>query len=347
MKTNHRIVFEDSQNMRAIPSQTVDLLVTSPPYPMIEMWDGNFVKQNRVIAEFISQGKGKAAFEQMHECLDGVWDESYRVLKEGGIACINVGDATRTVDNAFMLFPNHARISTRMQHIGFTPLPVILWRKQTNAPNKFMGSGMLPPGAYVTLEHEFILIFRKGRKREFKKDTEKLKRRESAYFWEERNVCFSDIWLDLKGIGQDLGRNSARSRSAAYPFDLPYRLINMFSIKGDMVVDPFLGLGTTMHAAMAAGRNCMGYEVDKSMEEFISSGMIGLHNALNRIIKKRLENHVAYVLQQRQIKNFKYISKHYRFPVMTRQETDILINPLQSVQRLAGYDFEVVYDDVL
>ena len=134
-----------------------------------------------------------------------------------------------------------------------------------------MGSGMLPAGAYVTLEHEYILILRKGSKREFKLDAQKQNRRESAFFWEERNAWFSDVWMDLKGTSQNLGNRTARLRSAAFPFDLPYRLLNMFSVKGDTVVDPFLGIGTTMWAAMAAGRNCIGYEIEARLRDEIVS----------------------------------------------------------------------------
>ena len=79
-----------------------------------------------------------------------------------------------------------------MLELGFTALPCILWRKQTNAPNKLMGSGMLPAGAYVTLEYEYVLILRKGPKREFSRDEDKKRRLESVIFWEERNIWFSD-----------------------------------------------------------------------------------------------------------------------------------------------------------
>ena len=106
-----------------------------------------------------------------------------------------IGDATRSLDKNFALFSNHARIISGCLNIGLQNLPNIIWRKQTNAPNKFMGSGMLPPGAYVTLEHEFILIFRKGRKREFKTDEEKLNRQESSFF--ERKEIFG---LEIFGI---------------------------------------------------------------------------------------------------------------------------------------------------
>lgn len=117
----------------------------------------------------------------MHQELDKIWSECYRVLKEGGIACINIGDATRTINNNFCLYTNHARIINYCLKIGFTNLPNIIWRKQTNAPNKFMGSGMLPAGAYVTLEHEWILIFRKGGKRQFKTEKDKVERRSSSF----------------------------------------------------------------------------------------------------------------------------------------------------------------------
>ena len=221
--------------MDTIPSESVSLVVTSPPYPMIHMWDDLFISQNPAIGKALKNREGPHAFELMHRLLDDVWNEVYRVLKNGGIACINIGDATRTIDDNFSLYQNHTRLMAYLLQLGFNALPAILWRKQTNAPNKFMGSGMLPPGAYVTLEHEYILIVRKGPKREFKTPEEKQMRRQSAFFWEERNIWFSDIWLDVKGASQHLFDNRARRRSAAFPFEVPYRLINMFSVKGDTV----------------------------------------------------------------------------------------------------------------
>ena len=225
--------------MEAISSESVDLVVTSPPYPMIQMWDDVFIQINPEIRKALENAQGMLAFEMMNEELDRIWHEVFRILKYGGLACINIGDATRTVGNNFMLYSNHSRILTQMLKTGFSALPEILWRKQTNAPNKFMGSGMLPAGAYVTLEHEYILILRKGPKRVFKSSQEKQKRKESAVFWEERNTWYSDIWLDIKGTTQNLKPKDVRDRSAAFPFEIPYRLINMYSIKGDTVLTLF------------------------------------------------------------------------------------------------------------
>jgi len=148
--------------MDDIKSNTIDLIVTSPPYPMIEMWDSLFSRLNEKIHRALQEGAGFKAFNLMHLELEKVWCEVARVVRPGGTICINIGDATRKIRNNFQLFPNHVRIIQFFQNNGFIVLPSILWRKPTNSPNKFLGSGMLPTNAYVSLEHENILIFRKG-----------------------------------------------------------------------------------------------------------------------------------------------------------------------------------------
>ncbi len=346
MKSLHRFYLQNAKNLKDLLDESIDLVVTSPPYPMIEMWDEIFIKQNKKIGQALNRRDGLLAFELMHGELDRVWVEIFRVLKPGGIACINIGDATRTSNGHFSLYTNHSRILTYMIGNGFSALPTILWRKQTNAPNKFMGSGMMPPGAYVTLEHEYILILRKGGKREFISREEKKIRRESAFFWEERNNWFSDVWLDLKGTTQKLFDNNTRKRSGAFPFELPYRLINMFSIKGDMVLDPFFGLGTTMFAAMAANRNSIGYEIDPGFKNLILSKLSDVINLSNKRIIDRLKGHLAFIENQyTNKKELKHINKYYQFPVMTKQETELLINELKEVKILKEDLIEVIYSD--
>ncbi len=347
MKTSHRIVFDDSRKMDLIPSDSAHLIVTSPPYPMIEMWDELFIQQNPGIPKALKNREGPRAFDLMHEILDQVWLEVHRILISGGIACINIGDATRTIGDNFSLYANHARILSALTRIGFSALPIILWRKPTNAPNKFMGSGMLPAGAYVTLEHEYILIVRKGPKREFRSARDKQNRRESALFWEERNQWYSDIWLGLIGTQQKLAKNSARLRSGAFPFELAYRLVNMFSAKGDTVVDPYLGTGTTMLAAMASGRNSIGYEIETGFGELIRAATNTVISTSNAHIHQRLRNHIAFVEERRKEKGrFKYINKPYQFPVITRQEQELFFNPLQEVNQCDEFTMEVDYLDV-
>lgn len=344
MKTTHNILFQDARDLKEIPSGSVDLVVTSPPYPMIEMWDEMFSHQNPEIQDTLADGNGKQAFALMHEILDAVWSEVFRVLKDGRFACINIGDATRKIRDDFCLYPNHARILNYLLTVGFSALPDILWRKQANTPNKFMGSGMLPAGAYVTLEHEYILIVRKGSKREFKTEDEKQNRRESALFWEERNVWYSDVWTDIKGTGQKLPNAMSRLRSAAFPFDLAYRLINMYAVKGDVVLDPFLGTGTTTAAAMASGRNSIGVEIDKSFQHAICPVTHHIVDFSNDYLHDRLRRHFAFVEDRIQNSEaLKYTNKHYGCPVVTSQEQFILLNGLKEVHTRRDNSFEVIY----
>ncbi len=336
--------------MRHVPDSEAALIVTSPPYPMIEMWDGRFVTWDPEAGPALAEGDGLRAWELMHRCLDRVWKECTRILIPGGTACINIGDAVRTAGGRFRLYPNHTRIVSAFLELGFDPLPIIHWRKSTNAPNKFMGSGMLPAGAYVTLEHEYILIFRKGERRRFTAAEDKMRRRESALFWEERNRWYSDSWT-LAGEPQTLPR-AARERSGAFPWELAYRLILMYSAAGEVVADPFLGTGSTMAAAAAAGRSSIGYEVDGSLRESVEKRMGTIKEEGNRRILRRIEEHGGFCEEHAgRGKHFAGTHKLYGFPVKTGQETDMVIRLIDSVQQAGekagdsrgGCSFSVIY----
>jgi len=324
MQTYHRLSIADARAMPHLPAASVDLVVTSPPYPMIRMWDDLFVRLDPAIGAALKSGSGLAAYARMHALLDPVWDELFRVLRPGGLACINIGDAVRSFNGDFALYPNHARIVGRLQEAGFTPLPDILWRKPTNAPTKFMGSGMLPAGAYVTLEHEYILVVRKGGKRLFRSAADRARRRESALFWEERNQFFSDVWTDIRGIPQTGAKRQARPRSGAFPFELAYRLVVMFSLIGDTVLDPFWGTGTTALAAAAAGRHSLGCEIDPA---YAPQGELMATNGCAQLRDyqlARIERHRKFVSGwEASHGSLKYRNRWYGFPVMTAQEEDL------------------------
>ncbi len=342
--TAHEIVCADAARMERLAGESVALVVTSPPYPMIEMWDELFYVRNGAIRSATQEGRYEDAFELMHRELDSVWREVFRVLVPGGLACINIGDATRTLGGNFRLFSSHARVLTFCLSLGFRNLPNIIWRKTTNAPNKFMGSGMLPPGAYVTLEHEYVLVLRKGAKRAFTTAEAKRNRSQSAFFWEERNNWFSDVWLGLIGVGQDLAVQEARSRSAAYPFEFAYRLVNMFSVKGDLVLDPFAGTGTTMLAAMASERNSVSWECDERLVTVITAAADELLPAANRYIRARLEAHAAFVEERaRDGRPPAHRNEPHGFACMSAQEKHAVIRELASVTRAPDGRLAVEY----
>ncbi|MCB1155943.1 MAG: site-specific DNA-methyltransferase [Leptospiraceae bacterium] len=330
--SNHKIFIHDSRSLSGlVEPDSLDLVLTSPPYPMIQMWDDLFFQMNPEIQNILKEDPS-LAFELMNREMDIVWESLYTSLKDGGFLIINTGDATRSINGDFQLFSNHARIIQKCLQLGFKNLPNILWRKQTNAPNKFMGSGMFPAGAYVTLEHEYILIFRKGPKKSFNSKQKEI-RRESSYFWEERNVWFSDIWEDIKGIKQLIKNSETRNRSAAYPFELAYRLINMYSCKGDRVLDPFWGTGTTTLAAIASERNSIGIELESYFKkEFLDT--VGLFkDSLNEYLYKRIEKHRIFVKNRLESgKEIKHHNEKMNFPVMTSQEKELRIKQIDLIQ---------------
>jgi site-specific DNA-methyltransferase (cytosine-N4-specific) len=239
---------------------------------MIKMWDAQFATANpqtaalwQELAATCREETVMQIYDAMHETLARTWRETFRALIEGGIACINVGDATRTVNGKFRLFPNHSRIIEHCEKIGFTTLPYILWKKPTTKPKykgkgAFLGSGFLPPNAYVTLDCEFILIFRKGELRRFPPNDSR--RYESAFTKKERDEWFTQIW-DITGVRQTTSQ--LERRIAAYPDEIVNRLIRMFSVKGDTVLDPFLGSGTTVRLAIQNERNSVSYETDETL----------------------------------------------------------------------------------
>jgi len=247
-------------------------MVTSPPYPMINMWDSFFVRADPEIAQLwqklnedCREQTVMEIYDAMHDYLAKVWQETYRVLAEGGIACVNIGDATRRLNGKFNLFPNHSRVMETFGKIGFTTLPYILWKEPTNKPHykgkgAFLGSGLLPPNGYVTVDCEFILVFRKGFLRKFPPKDEN--RYKSGLTKEQRNDLFTQIW-NIKGIRQKT--SELEKRTAAYPYEIADRLTRMFSVKGDIVLDPFLGSGTTTDAAIRNERNSVGYEIDEHL----------------------------------------------------------------------------------
>ena len=334
METTHRVHVGDARSL-PLDDDSVSLVVTSPPYPMVEMWDESFAAQDPAVGEALERGDGSAAFDAMHDVLAEAWAEVARVLEPGGIAVVNVGDATRRLDGTFEQYPNAARVTERVRETGLSSLPGLLWRKPTNSAAKFMGSGTLPPNAYATLEHEHLLVFRNGDTRSYPPGDDT--RYESAFFWEERNEWFSDLW-EFTGTGQRLSDANGdaidadlRERSGAFPLTVPLRLVLMFSTYGERVLDPFWGTGTTSMAALVAGRDSVGVEREPALVEAFDERVRTAPERSRAVAQERLAAHRQFLAERDDPPN--YEAEHYEFGVVTKAERRIRLRAVDDVER--------------
>jgi len=248
--TRHRLHLGDARNLSWIPSDSVDLVVTSPPYWTLKKYE---TRQGQ-----LGEVEDYRAF--LNE-LDNVWRECARVLVPGGRICCVVGDVCipRKRDGRHRVMPLHSDIQSRAVAMALDCLTPILWHKISNGVNEARGNGAgfygkpYQPGAVVKNDVEYILFMRKGG---VYRTTSMLQKALSMLTKDEMQAWFRSFWTDVKGASTRGGH------PAPYPVELAERLIRMFSFVGDTVLDPFLGTGSTSVAAIRTGRNSMGNEIE-------------------------------------------------------------------------------------
>jgi site-specific DNA-methyltransferase (adenine-specific) len=250
--TKHIIHQGDARHLDWIPSESIHLIVTSPPYWTLKEYPPH-QGQLGLIADY----------DAFHDELEKVWRHCFRVLVPGGRLVCVVGDVclSRRKHGRHMVMPLHADIVVRARRIGLDNQPLILWYKIANAHYEVdnrKGPGFLgkpyEPNALVKNDVEFILMLRKpGSYRQPSED----QRRASRLSKEEHRAWFQQVWRRLTG-------ESTKNHPAPYPVELAYRLVRMFSFVGDTVLDPFMGTGTTLLAAARCHRNSIGVELEPS-----------------------------------------------------------------------------------
>lgn len=262
MNNQAKIIIGDSRAMPELADGSVDLVVTSPPY-----WH---IKDYGVPGQV---GYGQTLHEYLKD-LYRVWRECFRTLREGSRLCVNIGDqfARSVVYGRYKIIPLHAEIIAQCEEIGFDFLGAIIWQKKTTMNTtggaNVMGSYPYPPNGLVEIDYEFILIFKKPGKG---KTVSKEVKEASRLTKEEWKEYFSGHWRF--GGARQLGHE------AMFPEELPRRLIKMFTFVEDTVLDPFLGSGTTVKAALELGRNAVGYEINLDFVDIIRE-KLGLKDRL-------------------------------------------------------------------
>ncbi|MEM5882328.1 MAG: DNA methyltransferase [Candidatus Aenigmatarchaeota archaeon] len=263
-----KIIIGDSRRMVELEDSSIDLVVTSPPY-----WH---IKDYGVEGQI---GYGQSLHEYL-KSLYLVWKECFRVLKPGSRLCINIGDQflRSIVYGKYKVVPLHSEFIVQCEKIGFDYMGSIIWQKKTTMNTtggaNVMGSYPYPPNGLIEIDYEFILIFKKPGKKIAPSEEIKEKSKLSKEEWKE---YFSGHWYfpGERQIGHE----------AMFPEELPKRLIKMFTFIGDIVLDPFLGSGTTIRAALNLNRNGIGYEINENFLPIIKK-KIGLGESLLTIDKK-------------------------------------------------------------
>lgn len=249
-ETDHRLKKGDARNLGWIPDESVHLVVTSPPYWTLKQYN-----------EEAGQLGELQEYEEFLDELDRVWNHCARVLAPGGRICCVVGDVclSRRVAGRHHVVPLHADIQVRMRKLGLDNLTPIHWYKVANGVTEASGNGAgyygkpYQPGAIIKNDVEYIMFFRKGG--EYRSPSP-IQKALSMLTKDEMQTWFRTVWADVSGA-------STRDHPAPFPKEVARRLIRMFSFAGDTVLDPFMGTGTTSVAAIEAGRDSIGVEVDQ------------------------------------------------------------------------------------
>ncbi|MCD6330296.1 MAG: site-specific DNA-methyltransferase [Candidatus Cloacimonetes bacterium] len=245
------IILKSAEDMSIIPRNSLHLMITSPPYNVSKEYDKDL------------------SLDEYLEMLKKVFEETFRVLVNGGRACINVANLGRKP-----YIPLSDYISRMMINIGFNMRGEIIWNKASSAsPSTAWGSWMSASNPILRDIHEYILIFSKG---EYKRDR---KRKEKEL---KQNSITKDNFMEWTKSIWTFNAESARrvGHPAPFPIDLPYRLIQLYSFETDIIIDPFIGSGTTAIAALKSKRNFVGFEISEEYVKIAENRIMPYRNML-------------------------------------------------------------------
>ena len=243
----NNIFCKSSEKMDELPDNSIHLMITSPPYNVTKEYDDDLS-----LHEYI-------------DLLNRVWEETYRVLVPGGRACINVANLGRKP-----YIPLHSYIIEGMQKLGFLMRGEIIWNKAASAsPSTAWGSWLSAANPVLRDIHEYILIFSKESYSHPHNGKENTIEKEQFLEWTKSVWTFSAV--SAKKVGHP----------APFPEELPHRLINLYSFKDDIILDPFLGSGTTCISALRNKRKYVGYDISQEYIKLANNKLNEIKNQTN------------------------------------------------------------------
>ena len=229
----NKIILGTAENMKELPDNCLHLMITSPPYNVSKEYD-----EDLSLKEYLNMLKKS-------------FMETYRVLVNGGRACINVANLGRKP-----YIPLSDYISKMMIDIGFNMRGEIIWNKaSSSSPSTAWGSWQSAANPILRDIHEYILIFSKGNYNRVRGKKENTISKDQFMDWTK------SVWIMNAESAHRIGH------PAPFPEELPFRLIQLYSFKDDIVLDPFMGSGTTAISALKSDRKYVGYEINKEYIE--------------------------------------------------------------------------------
>ncbi|MEN2975379.1 MAG: site-specific DNA-methyltransferase [Candidatus Caldarchaeales archaeon] len=231
-----KVLLGDAKSiLRELPDRCVHLMVTSPPYNVGKEYD-----EDLALGEYL-------------DFVEEVMKEVYRVLVFGGRVCFNVANLGRKP-----YIPLHAYLIERFEQIGFLIRGEIIWYKGDAVAGSSTAWGSWLSAVNPTLRdvHEYILVFSKGG----------FSRERSA--GKEDTIARDEFIEFTKSVWKFPPESASRvGHPAPFPVELPYRCIQLYTFKGDVILDPFVGVGTTCIAAIISGRHFIGIDADPKYVE--------------------------------------------------------------------------------
>ncbi|MEW6410476.1 MAG: site-specific DNA-methyltransferase [Nitrospirota bacterium] len=320
----NKIFLKSCEKMDEIQDGKVDLIITSPPYWNAIDYDVH-VSDN---TKWFRTRKGDE-YEKYLEWLNICFKECYRVLKPGRFCCVVIG--TVLCDGKHYPLPHH--FISLMENIGYEFHQDIIWYKVTGGVKRAGVTIQNPyPGYYCpNIMTEYILIFRKPGPKIYKDKTKEEK--------EKSKIPMDDLFT------KELANNiwhiapvppNQYDHPCPFPEEIPYRLIGFFSYPGDLVLDPFLGIGTTIKVANRLNRKWMGYEIkekyiktaERRLNEplYLRGQLISIFEKIpvneNSIKLLRRTKIKEYILESSQQRSFEFIlkEKKYKYKTRTKQK---------------------------
>ncbi len=244
----NRLFHKSSEKMAELPDHSVHLMVTSPPYNVQKEYD-----EDLSLSEYLAM-------------LQRVFGETQRVLVTGGRACVNVANLGRKP-----YLPLHAYLAEIMIDLGFFMRGEIIWDKAASAsPSTAWGTWQSATNPVLRDVHEYILVFSKGT---FSRQGDG---RESTIGRDEFLEFTKSVWSFPAVSARQIGH------PAPFPEELPRRLIELYSYKDDVVLDPFCGAGTTCLAAARARRTYVGYDTEQEYIDLAEERLAAADNEAQR-----------------------------------------------------------------